>query len=100
MLISSYGSIFLSICIEAIGLRNRHSIFRERIVRIAVEPAFAWLGGGNHRMSTGARVFAGVLIGRAVAAQRNSARLARPEMHPKGADLHAFFAFGPVRLLD
>ena len=51
-------------------------------------------------MSTGVRVFAGVLIRRAVAAQRDSTRLARPEMHPIGTDLHAFFAFAPVRLLD
>ena len=46
------------------------------------------------------RVFAGVLIRGAVAAQRDSTRLARPEMHPIGTDLHAFFAFAPVRLLD
>ena len=51
-------------------------------------------------MSAGVRVFAGVLIGRAVAAQRDSTRLARPEMHPIGADLYALFAFAPVRLLD
>ena len=51
-------------------------------------------------MTTGGRVFAGVLIRRAVAAQRDSTRLARPEMHPIGSNLHAFFAFAPVRLLD
>ena len=37
-------------------------IFRERIVRIAVDPTFAGLGGCDHRMSAGVRVFAGVLI--------------------------------------
>ena len=51
-------------------------------------------------MSTGVRVFAGVLIRRAVAAQRDSTRLARPQMHPVGTDLHAFFAFATMRLLD
>ena len=51
-------------------------------------------------MSTGVCVFAGVLIRRAVAAQRDSTRLARPEMHPIGTDLHTFFAFAAVRLLD
>ena len=51
-------------------------------------------------MTTGVRVFAGVLIRRAVAAQRDSARLARPEMHPIGTDLCAFFAFATTRLLD
>jgi hypothetical protein len=51
-------------------------------------------------MSTGVRVFAGVLIWRAVAAQRDSTRLARPEMDPIGTDLYAFFAFATMRLLD
>jgi len=54
----------------------------------------------NHGMSTGVCVFACVLIRRTIAAQRDSTRLARPEMHPIGTDLHAFFAFAPVRLLD
>jgi len=51
-------------------------------------------------MRTGVRVLAGVLIRRAVAAQRYSTRLARPEMHPVGTDLYAFFAFATMRLLD
>jgi hypothetical protein len=46
------------------------------------------------------RVLAGVLIRRAVAAQRDSTCLARPEMHPIGTDLYAFFAFATMRLLD
>jgi hypothetical protein len=58
------------------------------------------LRGSDHRMSTGVRVLAGVLIRRAVAAQRDSTRLARPEMHPIGTDLHAFFAFAMMGLLD
>ena len=51
-------------------------------------------------MSTGVRVFTGVVIRRAIAAQRDSTRLARSEVHPIGTDLYAFFAFAPVRLLD
>ena len=54
----------------------------------------------DHRMSTGVRVFAGVLIRRAVATQRDSTHLARPEMHPIRSDLYAFFAFATMRLLD
>jgi hypothetical protein len=54
----------------------------------------------DHRMSTGVRVFAGVLIRRAIATQRNSACLTRPQMNPIAADLYAFFAFATVRLLD
>ena len=62
--------------------RNRCSIFGERLVWVAVEPAFARLRRCDHRMSTGMCMFTGVLIWRAVAAQRDSTRLARPEMHP------------------
>ena len=54
----------------------------------------------DHRMSTGLRMFAGVLIRRAVAAQRDSTCLARPQMNPVTADLYAFFAFATMRLLD
>ena len=80
--------------------RSRHSIFGKGVVRIAVQPMFARLRRCDYRMSTGMRVFAGVLIRRAVAAQRDSTRLARPEMHPVGTDLYAFFAFATMRLLD
>jgi hypothetical protein len=76
------------------------SIICEHVVRIAVEPAFAWLRGSDCGMSGGVRVLAGVLIRRAVAAQRNSTRLARPQMHPVAPDLNAFFAFAAMRLLD
>ena len=51
-------------------------------------------------MTTGGRVFAGVLVWRAVAAECDSTRLARPEMYPVGTDLYAFFAFATLRLLD
>ena len=85
---------------DAITARNRRSIFSEGLVWIAVQPMLARLRGSDHRMSTGVRVFAGVLIRRAVAAQRDSTRLARPEMHPIGTDLHAFFAFASLRLLN
>jgi hypothetical protein len=79
--------------------RNR-SIFGEGLVRIAVDPAFAGLSRCDYRMSTCVRVFAGVPIWRAVAAQRDSTRLARPEVHPVGPNLHAFFAFAALRFLD
>jgi hypothetical protein len=51
-------------------------------------------------MLTGVRVFAGVLIRRAVAAQRDATRLTRPQVDPIAANLHAFFALSPMRLLD
>lgn len=75
-------------------------VLSEGLIGIAVQPMLARLRRCDHRMSTGARVFAGVLIWRAVAAQRDSTRLARPQMHPIGTDLYAFFAFATMRLLD
>ena len=85
---------------DAITARNRRSIFDEGLIWIAVQPALAWLRRCDHRMSTGVRVFAGVLIRRAVAAQRDSTCLARPQVNPVAADLYAFFAFATMRLLD
>jgi hypothetical protein len=79
---------------------HRRSIFDEGLVWIAVQPMLARLRGSDHRMSTGVRVLAGVLIRRAVAAQRNSTCLTRPQMNPVAADLNAFFAFATMRLLD
>ena len=75
-------------------------VLSEGFVGIAIQPTLARLRRCDHRMSTGVRVLAGVLIRRAVAAQRDSTRLARPEMHPIGTDLYAFFAFAAMRLLD
>jgi len=51
-------------------------------------------------MSRSVRVFTGVPIRRAIAAERHATRLARPQMNPVAADLHALFAFGALRLLD
>jgi hypothetical protein len=85
---------------DAITARNRRSIFSEGLIWIAVQPTLPWLRRRDHGVTTGMRVFAGVLIRRAVAAQRDSTRLARPQMNPGAADLYAFFAFATMRLLD
>src|SRR5438105_1907514 len=50
-------------------------------------------------MGAGARVLARVFVGRRVAAQRDAARLARPQMDPPGSDLHALVAFESPRVL-
>ena len=60
----------------------------------------ARLRGSDNRMPAGVRVFAGMLVRRAIATERHAARLARPQMHPAAADLHAFFAFAALRLFD
>jgi hypothetical protein len=85
---------------DAIAHSIVNSIFSKGIIGIAVQPMLARLRRRDHWMSTGVRMFAGVLIRRAVAAKRQSTCLAGPEMDPIGTDLHAFFAFAPMRLLD
>jgi hypothetical protein len=78
----------------------RYLILRERIVRIAIQPALARLRGSDHGMCGCVRMFAGVLIWGAVATKRNATRLARAQMNPTRTDLHAFFTFAALRLLD
>ena len=46
------------------------------------------------------RVFGGVPIWRAVAAERDAAFLAGPQVDPLRPDLYAFFAFAALRLFD
>jgi hypothetical protein len=75
-------------------------ILRERVVRIAIQPALARLRGSDHGMGGCPRMFAGVLIWGAVATERDAARLARAQMNPARTDLHAFFTFTALRLLD
>ncbi len=74
-------------------------IFRKGVVRITVQPALARLRRGDDRMPTGARVFAGVPIWRAVAAECDTALLARAKMDPAVADFHALFALLTLRML-
>src|SRR6266581_2556230 len=50
-------------------------------------------------MATGSDVFGRVAIGRRVAAQRDTARLARAKVHPLRAHLDAFLALAPTRVL-
>lgn len=75
-------------------------IFAKRLVRIAVQPALAGLGGRDDRMFGGVRVFARVPVRRAVTAECHAALLTRAQMHPLRADLHAFSAFAVFRLLN
>ena len=51
-------------------------------------------------MSARVRVLCGVTIRRVITAQRRGARLTRPQMDPLCADLHALFAFPPLRMFD
>jgi hypothetical protein len=51
-------------------------------------------------MARSVRVFAGVPVWRAVAAECRSARLTGAQMHPIRADLYALFAFTALWLFD
>ena len=51
-------------------------------------------------MCSRVRMFARVLIWRAVTAERDATRLARPQMNPVCTDLYAFGAFANFRLFN
>src|SRR5205807_5013156 len=68
------------------------SIFRETVVRITIEPPLPRLLGSDHGVSGRPRMLGGMLVGRAVAAQRRAALLAGAQMHPLRLDLHALGA--------
>src|SRR5438876_475067 len=59
-----------------------NSIFHESVVGITVQPTLAGLRGGDDWMPGGVRVFAGVLVWRAVTAERDTTCLAGPQMNP------------------
>src|SRR5438874_1833220 len=80
--------------------RGYSLIFAKRVVWIAIQPMLARLCRSDNRMSARARVFARVPVRRAVAAERDATRLARAQVNPATANLHAFFAFAALRLLD
>jgi hypothetical protein len=73
-------------------------VFRHELIRIAIKPALARLGGSDHRVPGRASMFAGVLVWRTIAAQGHATVLARSQMHPAAADLHALAAFKPGRM--
>src|SRR5438270_6377254 len=73
--------------------RLRVSVLDERVIQVAIKPAFAGLGGSDHGMPAGVGVFAGVFVRRTVAAKGRAAGLAGPQMNPVRADLDAFGAF-------
>src|SRR5205807_9999110 len=61
-------------------------------IGIAIKPALARLRGRDDWMPARPRVFAGVLIRRAVATQRLATLLACPQMDPSRPDLHTLRA--------
>src|SRR6266700_188450 len=87
---AAYRSLWASSL--AMSMRLRASIFREHVVRITIQPPLARLLRRHHRVFGGAGVLRGMLVGRAVAAQRLAALLAGSQMHPLRADLHALGA--------
>jgi hypothetical protein len=81
--------------------RSATGLIRDHLfVRIAVEPVLAGLRGGDDRMTARVRVFARVLIRRAIATERHAALLTCPEMDPVRADLDALLTFLSLGRLD
>jgi hypothetical protein len=76
------------------------SVLSERIVWIAIQPALSRLGGRNDGMLSRPHMLGGVAIGRRIAAQCDTARLARSKVNPTGADFHALLAFVPRGMAD
>ena len=76
------------------------SVFRKRVVRIAIEPALARLRRCDNRMPRRARVLRRVTVGRVVAAMRATALLTGTEMNPGSADLDALLALPSFWVLD
>src|ERR1035437_2004183 len=64
------------------------SIFREGVVGMAVQPAFARFGRRDDRMLRRERVLAGMPVGRTVAATRPPALLAGAQVYPLRAYLY------------
>src|SRR5215467_9428701 len=75
-------------------------VFSEGLVRVAIQPAIPRLGRGDHRMPCCIGMPGCVAVGRAVTAIRLSAFLARAQLHPLRADLHALAAFSTLRMPD
>src|SRR5262249_36316490 len=78
------------------------SVLGEEVGGIAVGPALGRLGGGDHRVPAGVRVLGGMAVRRVVAAPRDAASLAGPQMAPPPADRDAVLAhpLGRLELMD
>src|ERR1035437_3833992 len=75
------------------------SIFREGVVGIAVQPAFARFGRRDDRMLRRERVLAGMPVGRTVAATRPPALLAGAQVYPLRAYLYGSVAESMGRIV-
>src|SRR5438876_8623938 len=81
-------------------MSREFSVFRERIVGIAIEPALAYFRRRDDRMSAGAGVLAGVAIRGRVATEGGAAALAGAQVDPGGVDLDALVTLAAARLPD
>jgi hypothetical protein len=75
-------------------------IFGKNVVFVAIYPSFTGLCRYNDGVPGRMEMFGHVLVGRAVAAQRNAARLAGPQVHPLIAGFNALFAYQLAGLPD
>src|SRR5207248_9149414 len=87
-------------CSPSLVPSRRSLILGKGGIGIAIKPALARLRGRDDWMPARPRVFAGVLIRRAVATQRHATLLAGAQMHPFRPDRHTLRALAMVRKFD
>ena len=69
-------------------------------IGITIKPALTRLRGRDDWMTARPRVFASMLIRRAVATQRRAALLACAQMHPSRSDFHTLLALAASGKFD
>ena len=75
-------------------------VFGKRLIGITVKPLLTAFTGSDDRMPGSVRMFGSMSIWRTVATPGPATLLARPQMHPRGSDLHTLFANALVRQFD
>jgi hypothetical protein len=80
-------------------VRSLHgaSVIGERLINETVQPPLAGFGRRDDRMAARARVFAGMLVRRRIAAQGLSTALAGAEVDPSGSALDTLLALPALR---
>ena len=75
-------------------------VLDKRAIRVAIQPALAGFSRRDHRMAAAPRMFARVSVGRRIAAPRDAAHLASPQMDPRRSHLHALVTLTDGGLCD
>lgn len=91
---------YLRFTLPGLNAPVQQLVFAKRLVRIAVQPALAWLRRSDHRVPGLPSVLTRMMVRRTVATKGHAAFLARAQVNPVTADLDALGTFANLRLLD